>query len=119
MRRAHQTRPCENCPYRKDAPRKHWDRSEFEHLLEMEGSQLGSLYACHKLGKVDVKMRGVCAGWLLDQKRRGIPSIRLRVLLIRDPEVVRAYEDVSDGGHEMFASVAAMCRVNGVRKASG
>lgn len=119
MKKAHQTRPCENCPYRKDAPRMHWDRSEFKHLLETEESQLGSLYACHKLGKVDVKQRGVCAGWLLDQKKRGLPSIRLRILLTQDPDVVRAYDEVSDGGHEMFVSVTSMCRANGVRRPTG
>lgn len=113
--RAHQIRPCENCPYRKDAPRKLWAKEEFRDLLESEASTLGTLYACHKFKGMPSNQRGLCAGWLLDQKKRGIPSIRLRVMMIHNPDVVAAYDKVADGGKAMFASVEAMCRANGVR----
>jgi Family of unknown function (DUF6283) len=117
-RRAHQLVPCENCPYRKDAPRRYWSAQEFKDLLAHEDSTLGSLYACHKEQQLDVKDRGVCAGWLLDQKKRDLPSIRLRLLLSQDESAADAYRKVSDGGHEMFSTFKAMCRANGVRSGS-
>lgn len=116
VKRSHQIRPCENCPYRKDAPRRLWHRSEFEDLLASETSEFGGLYACHKFKGVPEQKRGLCAGWLLDQKKRNLPSIRLRLQLLQDPQVAKAYERVNDGGHEVFPSSEAMCRANGVRK---
>ena len=113
--RAHQIRPCENCPYRKDAPRRLWAKEEFQDLLSGEASDLGTLYACHKFKEVPASERGLCAGWLLDQKKRGIPSIRLRLILMKDPSAVAAYQKVGDGGNQMFVSVKAMCRANSVR----
>jgi len=112
---AHMTTPCANCPYRKDAPRRLWDVSEFRALLAAERDQIGKVYGCHKQAPLDPKARGFCAGWLLDQKKRNIPSIALRMVLISDPSAVDALEGVSDGGHEMFNSLEAMCRANGVR----
>jgi hypothetical protein len=115
MSRAHMTRPCENCPYRKDAPRRLWHRSEFEDVLEAEGTQFGKVYNCHKHAPLDESARGFCAGWLLDQKKRGCPSIALRLALMRDKDGVAALEAVHATGLEMFTSVKAMCRANGVR----
>ena len=77
----HPTEPCSNCPYRKDAPLHHWDQREFVKLLVEDEKQLGSLYACHGHVKLNNKSRGFCAGWLLDQKKRRVPSIRLRLQL--------------------------------------
>lgn len=107
--------PCENCPYREDAPRKLWDESEFRSLLAAEHSEIGSVYACHKQRTLDPKDRGFCAGWLLDQKERNCPSIMLRMHLISSDEALQAFKDVNDGGHKLFPSLQAMCRANGVR----
>lgn len=112
---AHMTTTCANCPYRKDAPRRHWDAAEFHGVLNAERSQFGKVYACHKQKEIDPKARGFCAGWLLNQKKRNIPSIALRLHLIQDPSAREALEAMTDGGHPMFASVEAMCRANGVR----
>lgn len=113
--RHHPKSPCANCPYRKDAPRKLWDACEFHGLLNAEKSQFGKVYACHKQKDIAPGDRGFCAGWLLDQKKRGIPSIALRLSLLSDPSAVEALKAVNDGGHEMFKTPAAMCRANGVR----
>jgi hypothetical protein len=112
---AHQIRPCENCPYRKDAKVLYWDKAEFEGVLEAEHRQLGAIFACHKTGKLEPSARGMCAGWLLDQKKRNVPSIMLRLKLNRDDAALEAYNNVTDGGHPMYLSVEAMCRANGVR----
>jgi hypothetical protein len=113
---AHMTTPCENCPYRRDALRRLWHRSEFEGLLDAETAPLGRTYACHKQASLSAAERGFCAGWLLDQKRRGLPSIALRLVLLRDPTAVVALDAVNDGGHPMFRTIRAMCRANGVRR---
>ena len=115
MSRHHPTSPCANCPYRVDAPRRHWDRSEFRKLLASEGTELGVVYACHNHARVAPKDRGMCAGWLLDQKNRGIPSIRLRLVLSRNEPAREAFALVSSGGHKLFRTVKSMCRANGVR----
>lgn len=112
--KAHMTRPCENCPYRMDAPRRLWHRSEFERLLNAEQRELGSTYACHKQGDRPKAQRGFCAGWALDQKRRGIPSIAFRLILNSEPDARAAFEALSADGLELFPSVEAMCRANGV-----
>jgi hypothetical protein len=111
--------PCENCPYRKDAPRKLWDREEFERLLETEADQIVATYACHKQGGLPDAERGFCAGWLLDQRARGLPSIALRMKVLTDGEAAAALEVVSDGGHALYPSVEAMCRANGVSAKRG
>jgi len=111
------TMPCENCPYRKDAPLRLWDAAEFRGVLDAERSQFGKVYACHKQKALPPEERGFCAGWLLDQKRRGLPSIALRLKLSHDKtgEAAAALKAVNSGGHKMFRTVQAMCRANGVR----
>jgi uncharacterized protein DUF6283 len=110
------TRPCENCPYRMDAPRRLWHRSEFEGLLEAERSEFGRIYACHKQASLPSRERGFCAGWLLDQKNRGIPYLVLRIELSANAVNVAALEAVNADGLKMFRTVKAMCRANGVRQ---
>lgn len=94
----------------------HWHPSEFKRLLATEGSELGTVYACHGHVKVKDPDRGMCAGWLLDQKKRNLPSIMLRLLLSRDDAALAAFDAVNDGGHPMFKTLTAMCRANGVRR---
>lgn len=119
MRGTHMVRPCENCPYRKDAPRKLWHRSEFERLLATEDDDIGSTFACHKHITLSTHERGLCAGWLLNQKARGVPSVMLRILLLSDASVRQAFDRVSAKGLELFKTVEAMCSANGVRRKRG
>ena len=104
-----QRTPCANCPYRKDAPRKHWSREEFVDLLAKDADPIGATYGCHK------KNGNLCIGWLLDQRKRNVPSIALRLHLYREPQAVTQMEEAHDGGAAMFSTVKAMCRANGVR----
>lgn len=69
------TQPCNNCPYRKDAPLAHWAVEEYEKLLETENDIMGVTYGCHK------NNGSVCIGWLMKQQERGLPSIKLRMAL--------------------------------------
>lgn len=114
-KRVHVRKPCPNCPYRKDSPVGLWHKAEFERLLETEQDIIGAAYQCHKQIVLENEERGFCAGWLLDQKKRDLPSNALRIMLIRDADARAAYENVSGDGIELFDSVEEMCRANGVR----
>jgi hypothetical protein len=108
--------PCKTCPYRKDVPVGVWHRSEYENLLAQDADQIGGhMFACHQTRALPDSERQVCGGWLLDQKRRNIPSILLRVAIIRTPGVDECLTEITNGGAQIYPSIAAMCRANGVR----
>lgn len=103
--------PCGSCPYRKDAPLRLWHPSEFDNLLEQDADPIqGRAFGCHATIKND--STSVCAGWLLDQKRRGLPSIRLRMALMQSEDAQRCLEKVSDGGYELYGSIEEMVAAN-------
>ena len=99
------TKPCGNCPYRKDAPLKLWDKYEFEKLLQTENQQFGSVYKCHK------DNGGVCVGWLMKQKENGCPSISLRISLIKAGDI-GSYLDSLSSPSPLYKNVKAMIRAN-------
>lgn len=73
--------PCNNCPYRRDAPLQLWHREEFVKLLFNDKNPIESpIYGCHKKNGHD------CVGWLLNQRERGVPSIELRLKLLKGGE---------------------------------
>lgn len=100
--------PCKSCPYRRDAPLGFWHPEEFDKLVDSERSQMGSVFACHGTKS----NMSVCAGWLLKQRDNGIPSIVLRLQLMRNQEAVDCLNQVSDGGHELYDSVDEMIDAN-------
>ena len=69
------TKPCSNCPYRKDAPVQLWHKEEFKKVLAAEQDEIGKIFKCHKDNGC------ICAGWLTDQDKRNFPSIMLRLEL--------------------------------------
>src|ERR1700755_2439595 len=90
-------RPCRSCPYRKDAPVKLWAEDEFDKVLAGEADLLGSVFLCHR------NHGGVCVGFLMDQDKRGHPSIALRISLIRH-DVTRAYLDSLNSPTPLYPS---------------
>ena len=105
--------PCKSCPYRKDSPLALWDRYEFENLLKHDADPMqGAVFGCHATRHRPREEQGPCAGWLLDQKRRGTPSIQLRLRLMRNEEAGHCYENVSEGGLELYETLQEMCEVN-------
>lgn len=59
-------RPCESCPYRRDAPSGLWAAREYEKLLEYDHDtalQPTALFMCHQNSAGDDRAR-VCAGWV-------------------------------------------------------
>lgn len=108
----HPTSPCVKCPYRKDAPLAYWDAAHFESVLAgVDNPLAGPVFACHGHVKLEPKKRGLCAGWLLDQKNHGTPSIKLRILLFKDASAGPAHDAVHSDV-PMWPSAAAMARAN-------
>lgn len=97
--------PCNNCPYRKDAPLKHWSIEEFKDLLANENTQFGTVYGCHK------KDGHVCVGWLMNQDKNDFPSIMLRLSLSKN-NVTREYLDALNSPSKTFQNVFSMCKAN-------
>lgn len=102
--------PCATCPFRTDAPVGMWHPDEYQKLIDAESDYMGIIFSCHKHRRA--KKRGMCAGWLLDQKARNVPSIALRLKLTTDKEALQAYKDVSAKGVSLYSSVFAMARIN-------
>jgi hypothetical protein len=97
--------PCNNCPYRKDAPLAHWAVEEFIQVLDKEESTLGGCFGCHKNDD------NVCVGFLMDQDKRNFPSIVLRMELIKQ-NINRKYLDSLNCKSKMFKSIKEMCLAN-------
>lgn len=97
--------PCNNCPYRIDAPLRHWSIQEFKDLLKNEATYFGTVYACHK------KDGHVCVGWLMMQEKNNFPSIALRISLLHN-KVDRKYLDSLKCKSELFETTREMCEEN-------
>lgn len=100
--------PCNDCPYRKDAPLQKWDKEEFKKLLanETTNDPLGcTVYGCHK------NDGHVCVGWLMDQDKRNHPSIKLRISLSQN-NVTRQYLDGLKCKSKTYNSVKEMIKAN-------
>lgn len=97
--------PCNNCPYRVDAPLQLWHREEFEKLAAEETNNFGAIYQCHK------KDRHVCVGWLMKQDEHNFPNINLRLSLSKN-NITRKYLDALHCNVELYESVADMIKAN-------
>lgn len=103
--------PCKSCPYRKDVAPDRWHTAEFLNLLKQDNDPMqGSIFGCHE----DVKKETprVCAGWLIDQKKRGFPCIQLRLKLLRTPNARELLDQLNDGGAELYPSIRQMVQAH-------
>lgn len=101
--------PCGSCPYRTDVPVGVWHTSNFRSLLLSDRDpDNGNVFGCHLADGT------ICRGWLLDQKRRNLPSVRLRVVLATNPDAMDLLDRVQEGDHPCFDTIEAMCRANGL-----
>lgn len=98
--------PCDNCPWRKDAPRRHWHAGEFLDVAGTMGQNFGPMMGCHK-SKDGAPL--VCSGYLLTE---GTNNFNVRLALSQEkltlPKNPRKLP--------LFSSFRAMCRANGVPK---
>lgn len=107
------TSPCSSCPYRRDAPLAMWSKYEFDNLRMQDGFEFGGAgFDCHGEVAKPQSERGACIGWLLDQRRRNVPSISLRLRLMTNPQLSAQFKSISSGGHALYNSIAEMCEAN-------
>jgi hypothetical protein len=97
--------PCASCPYRVDTPLKIWAVIEFKKLIETEKSQMGAVYSCHKQDGT------LCTGWLMQQVKDYLPSIALRLTLLKHNITEEFLQSLSCKS-PVYASVIEMCRAN-------
>jgi hypothetical protein len=109
------TKPCEACPYRKDAPKGLWAPQEFLNLVRNDHA-MGNAFGCHLNSAREEQ--DVCVGWLADQKRRGVPNVRQRLVLSGEmapasspPEVAR-FEAVDESDANLYESIDEMVLAN-------
>jgi len=107
--------PCKSCPYRRDSPRKLWAPIEFAQLLAADASQFGKVFGCHQERKLDRSEHRVCVGWAIDQKKRDLPSLAFRMLLIMQRGASDWFDKLDVRLPGLFRTLASMCRANGVR----
>lgn len=99
------TKPCSNCPYRKDAPLQHWHKEEFQKVVDSENDYMGKTFACHK------QNGSICVGWLMNQEKRGLPSIALRLSLTKH-NVHYSYLESLSCNSEMYEDWKEMVEAN-------
>lgn len=100
-------RPCSTCPWRKDAPRRHWDPT---HFLEIWGNCQDDgthMMACH--ASASRREFLPCQGWL---RVIGFEAIGARLAVMRGLATVAEVNDRK--GPALFRSFAAMLRANGI-----
>lgn len=66
---------------------------------------MGTVYGCHK------KDGHICRGFLIDQDRRNLPSIQLRMSLSKY-KVTREYLDNLSTKNELYDSIQEMASAN-------
>lgn len=90
-----------------------WSIEEYKNLMVQDADPLrGASFGCHlEAGKPPGK-RAICVGWLLDQKRRGAPSIPLRLRILTDKGFADYFNGLSAKGLKLYGSIRAMYRAN-------
>lgn len=97
--------PCANCPWRKDAPRQHWDPQHFRDIWANCQDDGVSQMQCHKSTPGAMLP---CNGAV---RRLGYESIGVRLGVMRgriDPA------DVGQADGTLFEDFAAMLQANGI-----
>ncbi len=104
--------PCASCPYRRDAPRGMWHPEEFTGVLVNDRNPVGAVFGCHEFNKRPAEEHRPCAGWLLDQKRRNVPNLRLRLMLGNSDEAAQCFNEANEDGVDLFDSIKEMIDEN-------
>lgn len=105
--------PCATCPYRKSTPVGLWHPVEYAGLVQNDTDR-GNVFGCH-YGPLQ-KEQGPCIGWLADQKRRGIPNIGLRMLLMAKPKMAKIFRAVNECDPDLYDSIEEMVVANSGKK---
>ena len=79
---------------------------------EREGDPHQGGFGCHKDRRKPYAERESCVGWLLDQKRKGMPAIALRILLMRNPPAQAQYDECYVEDDDIYNSIDEMLEAN-------
>jgi hypothetical protein len=102
-------KPCNNCPWRKDAPQGYWHPDHFTDIHQQCRGDGYHVMLCHKSKPNEGQGRGQripCAGWIAVE---GFDAVGVRML-----SAMGMLPYVNTKGIEMFDSMEAMLRANGV-----
>lgn len=105
-------KPCDNCPWRVDAPRGHWANDHFESIYRNCQDDGQSIMLCHKASAVAPaeRIEHVCQGWLRVIRDE---AIGVRIALMRG--YVTEAEMLDTKGPELFGSFKEMLEANKIR----
>jgi len=106
------TKPCATCPYLRATKRALWSEEEYANLQAQDRNDFGSLFGCHSDAKKLRADQSLCVGWALDQKRRNVPSLSFRMLLLTRDGVGEWFAALSEKGLKLYRSIDAMRRAN-------
>lgn len=105
--------PCNDCPWRKDAPPGHWHPDHFRDIYRTCQDDGVGLMLCHKAAALPPgpKRDGLfCRGWVLVM---GGAAIGVRLALLRG--IVSTGDlDPAPNGPDLYETFDAMMRANGV-----
>lgn len=101
--KAYRRQPCPSCPWRADATGT-FPAEAFRHSAETAYDMSQYVFSCHESGQ---RKQATCAGLLL---RGATHNLAVRLGYLNG----RYCHDVTDGGHELHPSYAAMAVANGV-----
>jgi len=105
-------RPCENCPWRVDAPRGYWDPQHFVDIWRNCQDDGLNIMLCHKSNALPKEQRPdvPCQGWI---RVMGFDAIGVRILVMRNQATMEEVEDKD--GPALFLTFTAMMRANKIR----
>jgi hypothetical protein len=105
-------RPCDNCPWRVDAPRGYWDPQHFVDIWRNCQDDGTNVMLCHKSNALSEDRRSEipCQGWI---RVMGFDAIGVRILVMRGQATLEEVDDKD--GPALFPTFAAMMRANKIR----
>ncbi len=105
-------RPCDNCPWRVDAPRGYWDPQHFIDIWRNCQDDGTNIMLCHKSNALPKEERGdvPCQGWI---RVMGFSAIGVRLLHLQGKITVEEVEDRDSPA--LFGSFTAMMRANKIK----
>ena len=99
-------KPCENCPWRVDAPREYWDSQHFRDIWQNCQDDGLHIMQCHKSATAPETI--VCQGWLRVMKT---DAVGVRIALMRGQATL---EEMNDASTALFTSFEEVMAANNV-----
>lgn len=104
-------KPCDNCPWRRDAPTEYWDSDHFRDIWNNCQDDGMSVMLCHKATALPKAERGnlPCQGWA---RVMGYEAIGVRIAVIQG---VLTDDEVNDrDAVDLYDSFEEMLEANGI-----